>query len=41
MKLVKPLILGVLCAISMQTEAAEKPKIVPLFADNAGFAESK
>ncbi len=39
MKLVQLLILGAACAMSLQTVAAEKPNIVLLFADDAGYAD--
>jgi arylsulfatase A-like enzyme len=39
MKFISQLILVILCAIAMRAEAAEKPNIVLLFADDAGYAD--
>lgn len=39
MKLTIPLLLAILCAISLHAKAAEKPNIVLLFSDDAGYAD--
>ena len=39
MRLANQLILATLCAIPVQTEAADKPNIVLLFADDAGYGD--
>ena len=39
MRLTNQLILAALCAIPVQTEAADKPNIVLLFADDAGYGD--
>ncbi len=39
MKLIRPLILAAVCSFPMQAAAAEKPNIVLLFADDAGYAD--
>ena len=39
MNLIEQLTLAALCPICIQVEAAEKPNIVLLFADDAGYAD--